>query len=114
MNERAPGARWVTPLVVVALVLLILRLVPLPLEHVFVVLFTAILLASAVSPAASAMERYRIPRGVTVLLVYLVAMLLLAGVVALVVPLLSGEARVLRDRLPQYNEDVRRLVMRIA
>lgn len=110
--ERIPGARLVVPMFVVALGLVILRLLPLPLRDVFVVLFTAILLASAVSPAATALEKYRIPRGVTVLGLYLIGLLALVGVVAMVVPLLAGEVELLRDRLPQYNEDLRRLVAR--
>jgi predicted PurR-regulated permease PerM len=115
MNERSiPGTRWVVPLLVLVLVLLVLRLLPLPLEHVFVVIFTAILLASAVSPAASALEKYHVPRGVTVLLVYLIGLLVLAGVVALTVPLVSGEVKALNDKIPEYNRDLRELVERFA
>lgn len=114
MTERIPGARLVTPLIVVVLVLAIMRLLPLPVEHVFVVIFTAILIAAAVSPAADALERFHVPRGVTVLLCYLAGFLVLAGVVALTVPLVSGEVKALRDKLPQYNQDLRRLVERIA
>jgi predicted PurR-regulated permease PerM len=88
--------------------------VPLPIEHVFVVIFTAILLAAAVSPAADAMQRYHVPRGVTVLLMYLIGILVLIGVVALIVPLVSGEVDALRERLPKYNEDLRRVVERFA
>ncbi|MBI2759802.1 MAG: AI-2E family transporter [Chloroflexi bacterium] len=114
MNERIPGARLLTPLLVVVLVLLTLRLLPLPLEKVFVTIFTAILLAAAVSPAADALEKYHIPRGVTVLTLYLVGLLALTGVVALIVPLVSSEVTSLQDRLPRYNEDLRRLIERIA
>jgi predicted PurR-regulated permease PerM len=114
MNERIPGARLLTPLLVVVLILLALRLLPLPLEHVFVTIFTAVLLAAAVAPAADALEKYHIPRGVTVLAMYLVGLLVLAGVIALIVPLVSGEVTALQDRLPRYNEDLRRLIERIA
>src|SRR5215208_3043850 len=102
MNERIPGTRLLTPLLVIVLVLLALRLLPLPLEHVFVTIFTAVLLAAAVAPAADALEKYRIPRGVTVLALYLLGLLALAGVVALIVPLVSSEVTALQDRLPRY------------
>lgn len=114
MDDRLFGGRTIRALVVIALVLVILRLLPLPLEHVFVVVFTAIVLASAVAPAASALERYHIPRGITVLLIYLVGIAALAGVVALIVPLVSGEAGLLRDRLPEYDAQLRRFIERIA
>lgn len=114
MNEPIPGARLLTPLLVMVLALAALRLLPLPLEHVFVVIFTAVVLASAVSPAATALERYRVPRGVTVLTAYLIGLLVLAGLVALVVPLVSDEVRALRERLPEYNQDLHRLAERLA
>ncbi|MFN8556116.1 MAG: hypothetical protein U0531_01755 [Dehalococcoidia bacterium] len=58
----ASGSRLLVPLMIAALALLVLRLVPLPVEHVFVVVFTAVLIAAAVSPAATALQRIRIPR----------------------------------------------------
>lgn len=114
MSQRIPGVRLLVPLMIVALVLAILRMLPLPLEQVFIVAFAAILLASAVAPAASALERHHVPRGVTVLLIYLLGLLALVGVVALIVPLVSTEVQLLRDRLPEYNAELRRLAARIA
>jgi predicted PurR-regulated permease PerM len=67
-----------------------------------------------VAPAATALQRRRIPRGVTVLLVYLAAFAVLAGVVALIVPLVSNEVDLLRERLPSYNDQLRDAVERVA
>ncbi len=114
MDERLPGLRVLVPLAVVVLLLLALRLVPLPLEHTFVVLFTAVLLAAAVTPAADALQRFHVPRGVTVLVLYVIGVAVLAGVVALIVPLVSDEVHALRARLPRYNEELRGLVERVA
>ncbi len=114
MPELRGWSRWIPPLAVIALILWILRLAPLPLEQVFVALFTAILLASAVSPLAGKLQRYKVPRGVTVLLFYLVGAAIVAGVIALIVPLVSEEVGALQDRLPEYEEDVRELIERFA
>jgi predicted PurR-regulated permease PerM len=114
VDERLPGQRVLVPLASVVLVLLALRLIPLPLEHAFVVLFTAVLLAAAVTPAADALQRFRVPRGVTVLAVYVIGLAVLVGVVALIVPLVSDEVHALRGRLPRYNEELRGLVERVA
>jgi predicted PurR-regulated permease PerM len=114
MNGRIPGLWLLVPLTIIVLVLVALRLLPLPLEQVFIVVFTAILLASAVAPLASALERYHIPRSLTVLLAYLAALLTLAGVIALIVPLVTDEFHLLRAQLPQYNAELRRLVERFA
>ena len=72
--------------------------------HIFVVLFLAVLLAAAVSTTANRLARYRVKRAVAILLTYLVIIAALVGIVALVVPLLTGEARLLRDNLPMYTE----------
>ena len=71
--------------------------------HVLVVLFLAVLLAAAVSTAARRLERLRIGRGAAILLVYLLVAAVLAALVALVVPLLAGEARLLQQNLPRYE-----------
>ena len=114
MGEPTRMRQLLPPLAVVALVLLILRLIPLPLEQVFVVLFTAVLLAAAVTPAADFFEQFRVPRGITVMVVYLVGFLVLAGVVAMIVPLVSGEVKLIRDQVPVYNRELRDLVQRFA
>ena len=114
MDGRIPGARLLSPLLIIVLILAAIRLAPVPVEYVFVVVFTAVVLAAAVSPVAAELERYHIPRGVTVLLTYFVGFAVLAGVVALIVPLVSGEVKALGDRLPQYNQDLRRLIERLA
>src|SRR5690349_13721641 len=68
--------------------------------HIFIVLFIAVLLASSVSLAATRLERLRIRRSLAILLVYIAVLAVLAGVVALLVPLFAGEFRTLRANLP--------------
>jgi len=116
MAERIPGLRTLVLLAIILVALEILRLLALPLrlEAVLVVVFTAVLLASAVAPAADALERWRIPRGVTVLVIYFAVLLVLAGVVALVVPLVADESDALHNRLPQYNQQLQDFVRRFS
>src|SRR5579871_2353760 len=83
--------RAVWPLGMTLLIVILLRFIPLPWKHVFVVLFTSVLLAAAVAPAARFMAGRGVPRGVTILAIYVVVIALLAGIVALVVPLVINE-----------------------
>lgn len=106
--------RAVWPLGALIMVLVLLRLSPLPLKHVFIVLFTAVLLAAAVAPAARFFTRFNIPRGVTILVIYLLVVLILIGVVALVVPLVVNEVDSLRQALPRYQADLQAEVSRVA
>jgi predicted PurR-regulated permease PerM len=116
VTDRIPGIRVLVGLGIVALALHIVQLVALPfrIEQLFIVIFTAVLLAAAVAPAAEALERRHIPRGVTVLLIYLAALLVLAGVVALIVPLVADEADLLRQKVPDYNADLQDFVRRFS
>ena len=102
------------PLASLALAIVLLRLSPLPLKHVFIVLFTAILLAAAVAPAARYLEQYRVPRGVTILVIYVVVIAILVGVVALIVPLVVDEANALTSAIPGYVANAQQELRKIA
>jgi predicted PurR-regulated permease PerM len=81
--------------------------------HIFVVLFLALLLASSVSLAATRMERLHIKRGIAILLVYIAVLAALAGVVALLVPLIGSEVSTLRENLPSYQDRINGLLARL-
>lgn len=102
------------PLASLSLAIVLLRLSPLPLKHVFIVLFTAVLLAAAVAPAARYLERYRVPRGVTILVIYVVAVAILVGVVALIVPLVLSEVNALTTAVPNYVANAQNELRRVA
>ena len=93
---------------------ILLRIVPLPFKHIFIVLFTAILLASAIAPAATRLERYHVPRGVSILLAYLIVVAILIGVVALFVPLVVAEISALQQKLPTYERQLNDLLVRLT
>lgn len=81
--------------------------------HIAVVLFLAILLATAVSAAANQMARYRIKRPAAILLVYILVLAALVGVIGLLVPLIGDEVRLLRANLPVYQTQVDALLARL-
>lgn len=81
--------------------------------HIVVVLFVAVVLAAAVSSVANWGEAHRIGRGLAIGGVYLAIVALLAGVVALIVPVVSGEVSELRRNLPAYEQRVNALLARI-
>lgn len=106
--------RIVWPLGALLLILELLRLSPLPLRGVFIVLFTAILVAAAVSPPARFLARYHVPRAITILLIYILAVAVLAGVIALIVPVVVSEVDNLRASLPTYFNEIQQLVNRVS
>ena len=69
-----------------------------------VMLFAAVVLASAIGPVANILQRYRIPRSVSVLLVYLVVLSVFSGVVTLMIPPLTEQMTQLAHALPQLLE----------
>ena len=80
--------------------------------HIVVVLFIAVLLATAVSSAANYLDRFRVPRGLAILFVYLLVVAILAGVIGLLVPLVVSEVQLLRDNLPEYQAQADALLAR--
>jgi len=73
--------------------------------HIAVVFFLAVLLAAAVSSVANVLARFHIKRAVAILLTYLLILGALAGLVALLVPLIGGEITQLRANLPAYKDE---------
>lgn|SRR3989344_4045386 len=69
-----------------------------------IMLFAAVVVASAIRPVADFLQPYRVPRAVAVLLVYGVALLVVAGVVTLMIPPLTEQTAQLLAALPQVLE----------
>jgi predicted PurR-regulated permease PerM len=64
-------------------------------------LFGAVILSAAVQPIANRLEKFKIPRAVSVLVVYLVAAALLGLVITLVIPPLIEQTQSLLSSSPQ-------------
>jgi len=74
---------------------------------VWLVVFTALVIAAAILPAARLGERHHVPRGVTVLLVYLMAGGIMALMARLLWPALSEQWTQFMDQLPRLIDNVR-------
>ncbi len=74
---------------------------------VWLLTFTALIIAAAILPAAGLGERYRVPRGVTVLIVYVVAAGIMTLMGRLLWPALSEQWKQFVDQLPRLIDNVK-------
>jgi predicted PurR-regulated permease PerM len=75
--------------------------------QVWMLLFTALIIAAAILPAARLGERYRIPRGLTVLIVYIAVAGIFALMGRLLWPALSEQWQQFLEQLPRLIDNVR-------
>lgn len=74
-------------------------------RDILVILFTSIIIASAVEPAVQRLKKFKIPRVVTVMFVYLAALGILTLVISLLIPPLTEQIKGLGEDLPRIIED---------
>lgn len=72
------------------------------LGDVVLVLLAAVVIASAIDPLTDFMQKYRVPRVLTVLSIYLFCFAFLAGVVYFFIPQILDELTGVAAQLPQY------------
>ena len=75
--------------------------------QLWLLVFTALVLAAAMLPAARALERVRVPRGITVLGVYVIAFGVFSLMGRLLWPALSEQGRQFMEQLPRMVENVK-------
>ena len=102
MPTRLPWPLVVQVLGVVAAVWLVIHT-----WQVWLLLFTALVLAAAMLPAARRFERYRVPRGITVLGIYVAAAAMLSLMGRLLWPALSEQGRQFMEQLPRMLDNVK-------
>lgn len=78
-------------------------------KEVVAVLFVSMVLAAAFDPWIDRMEAWKIPRGIGILIIYLVVFGVIAVLAYLVLPPLSAEIETLIVEFPAYYEDLARL-----
>ena len=92
----------------VALLLAILTWIALQalgrLTHVLLIIFVSILFAAALTGPVRLLERWRVPRAVSVILIYAVSLLLVVGLLWFVTPPLFDQVAGIGDRAPEYAE----------
>jgi predicted PurR-regulated permease PerM len=76
-------------------------------RQIWLLVFTALIIAAAILPAARLGERYRVPRGVTVLVVYAVVAGLMTLMGRLLWPALSEQWQQFITQLPRLIENVK-------
>jgi predicted PurR-regulated permease PerM len=75
--------------------------------EMWLVVFIALIVAAAILPAARLGERYRVPRGLTVLVVYVAVAGVFTLMGRLLWPALSEQARQFMEQLPRMIENVK-------
>ncbi len=73
-------------------------------SDILVALFIALIFASAVDPWVDWLEKKKIPRGVSILLIYLILFTVIASVIYLIIPPIVQETAELGNNLPRYLE----------
>ncbi|MFT4040974.1 MAG: AI-2E family transporter, partial [Thermomicrobiales bacterium] len=90
-----------TILVVIALVALTYLFFRIP--HFWLIVLTAVVLATAIDRPVAAMQARGVPRALSILLIYVVLILLMVAAVAALAPVVAGDARALQRELPGYT-----------
>ena len=73
------------------------------LRQILAVLLFAVVIASGIEPGVKLLKRYRVPRLVAVLLIYLVTIGAVIGVIYLILPSLVDEVSSFLDSFPRYQ-----------
>ncbi|HLC49442.1 MAG TPA: AI-2E family transporter [Candidatus Andersenbacteria bacterium] len=71
------------------------------LRDVLLMLTSAVIIACAIEPLAQKLRTYRVPRGVSVVIVYLLVVGVIAAAVTLILPILAAEMVQLSSQIPQ-------------
>ncbi len=116
--ERPPGVGAITVIISRRTIFLVLAIVAavwvvMHLVSVLIVLFSAILLATAIDAPVGWLQRRGVPRSAGVLAMYAVLVVVLGGVVALLVPLVSSEIATVQDDLPGWTTRLEDFVNRV-
>jgi len=74
------------------------------LTHVLLILFVSILFAAALTGPVRRLERWRVPRAISVILIYIVSLALVVGLLWFVTPPLFDQVASLGDRAPEYAD----------
>ncbi|MFW0862551.1 MAG: AI-2E family transporter [Candidatus Komeilibacteria bacterium] len=69
-------------------------------------IFVALILASALDPFVDWLKKFRIPRGMGIILVYLLLFLIIASAVILIIPPIATEVKLIANDFPTYYEKV--------
>ena len=103
----APSGRLPWPLVFQVLAVIALVWMVVKTWQIWLLTFTALIVAASILPAARLGERHRVPRGVTVLGVYLLLVAVLSVMGRLLWPALSQQWSQFMEQLPKLIDNAR-------
>jgi len=75
-------------------------------RDILMILFVSIILASVISPVADCFQKKKIPRGVSVLIVYIILIVLISLSVVLIIPPINEQIKELTNNPPLYLEKI--------
>lgn len=106
-NSKRPIYINITALAVVKIVLIFILFYFLYLvREVLAILFISLILASAVDPWVDCMEKRKIPRGVGILIIYVVLFSIVSSVIYLIIPPIIEQTNQLLNNFPKIVEKV--------
>lgn len=107
-------APWTTRKVMlgtcVALSVLFLAYLMVEFYSVLLIAFIAFVLSTALRPLVNRLQRLKIPPELGVIIAYLLVLGALAGLVALLAPLVANQLAAITTKIPAYYNDIRRLL----
>ncbi len=105
---ESQGQRTITVSISVRTIFLIIALVALTyllfrIPHFWLLVLTALVLATAMDKPVSRMQERGVPRAVSILVIYILLILLMVVAIAALAPIVAGDARALERELPGYS-----------
>ena len=102
------GQRTITVSISVRTIFLIIALVALTyllfrIPHFWLLVLTAVVLATAMDKPVSAMHARGVPRALSILVIYILLIGLMVVAIAALAPIVAGDARALERELPGYT-----------
>jgi len=106
INKRSVNVS-ISTLTILKIVLVVIALFFVYLvKDILVVLFVSLVLASALDPLVSLLQRRKIPRGVGIILIYFILFITIGLVLYLIIPPIIRQVNDLSESLPYYLEKI--------
>ncbi len=94
------GIVWRIALIILAIWFIYL------IREVLILLFIALVIVSAAQPIVEKLEKKKIPRAVTTVILYIIGLTFLGGGIYLIIPIIVEEFQQLGKNIPQYFEGI--------
>lgn len=79
-------------------------------SDILILLFASVVFATALDPSVKALQRYKLPRVLAVIVIYLIFAAVVIGTLFLVVPTVTAQVGTISGNLPTYQEKLKTLV----